>query len=163
MTAAGGYVSQDSSYQSVNLPRTDRSLMEDFERHTNRSIPSVHTSGAFSDTTWSNVDYERAERAKSEELWINSMRNSINNNGLLGVYRGLGGSKCKGQQHISRKNRISVDHLSARTRKAQSPCKYGVRGDDDFQGSITVNENAFQRLLNLSTPVGDKDDDFYQY
>ncbi|KAL3680266.1 hypothetical protein R1sor_023222 [Riccia sorocarpa] len=166
--AKDGNFYQDSSYQSVSLPRTHRSVVEGFERQTNRSVPSLDTSGAFSDTTWSNsISADRGvrgERANSEETSINTTRISLNShtNGLLGMYRGIGGSKSKGTQHLSRKNRISVDHLSSRTRKVPSTCKYGTRDEDDFQGSITVNENAFHRLLSLSTPAGDREDDFYR-
>lgn len=146
VTGGRGHVLQES-VESGNLPRSEKSVVEGNGRHTARSLPLNHPARALSDTAWPD--------GKNEELWISSVRNSLNNNGLLGVYRGLGGGRCKGQQ-ISRRSRVSVDHLSSRARvktRSTSTGKYGSKSDDDFQGSITVNETAFQRLLKLSTPV----------
>ncbi|CAM6120118.1 unnamed protein product [Calypogeia fissa] len=139
---------QQESVELASLPRSEKSGTEG--RHTARSLPLSHPMRALS-------PYGVSDRVKSEELWINSVRNNINTNGLIGMYRGLGGGRCKGQQ-LSRRSRVSVDHLSSRAKiKTRSTGKYGSKGDDDFQGSITVNETAFQRLLKLSTPV-DRDD-----
>lgn len=134
-----------------NLPRRTQSFS---------SAQPLHT---YSEDSYKNKS-NTLSRGRSDEVGSGGQHHKIHL-GLVGkqasasgTYRGLDANKHSTLQPFSRRNRISVDHLSSRIRSKSLPRSSSSRGgpkDTGFQGSITVNQNAFLRLLDIN--VSDKD------
>ena len=122
-----------------NLPRTNSFL----------TAQPLHT---YSEESFKgkSLDHNTISRGRSDDTYGGGHPRKLQlgkQRGLAATYQGLDANKL-----FNRRNRVSVDHLSSRLRSKSLPrgtlCKGGLK-DRGFQGSITVNQNAFLRLLDI--------------
>nr|AMS24259.1 kinesin OrphIII protein [Marsilea vestita] len=114
---------------------------------------SFSDTGSFKDKS---VDYNCASRGRSDEEGCRQQRKMYSAGKQSSTYRGIDANRPR---LLSRRNRVSVDHLSSRLRSKNLPRTSSGKGcnkDSGFQGSITVNQNAFLRLLDIN--VSDKEE-----
>lgn len=146
-------------HASVWQPEPEASVIEGIENipRTN-AILSAQPLRAYSEGSFKgkSLDHNTISRGKSDDTYGGGHPRKLQlgkQRGLAATYQGLDANKL-----FNRRNRVSVDHLSSRLRSKSLPratsCKGGFK-DHEFQGSITVNQNAFLRLMD----IGDMEQD----
>ena len=146
-------------HASVWQPEPEASMIEEIENlpRTN-SLLSAQPLSAYSEGSFKSksLDHNTISRGKSDDTYGSAHPRKLQlgkQRGLAATYQGLDANKL-----FNRRNRVSVDHLSSRLRSKSLPrgtsCRGGLK-DHEFQGSITVNQNAFLRLLDIGVSEQD--------
>ncbi|KAH7293487.1 hypothetical protein KP509_28G028000 [Ceratopteris richardii] len=157
--------SQDALQNALWQQESKARVIEGIENLPSRtqSFPNVQPLHALSEDSYKNKSYS-ISRGRSDDVGVGGQDRKLRlglvgkQGNTSGTYRGLDANQHR-LQPFSRRNRISVDHLSSRLRSKSVPRSIASRGggkDTSFQGSITVNQNAFLRLLDIN--VSDKHD-----